>query len=237
MFRNILYSSMISKIFIYLLVIIGCLLLGTLMKPQILNVDNVDSSLNHDIKADFSNVLSNLGFSTDETSIQIAEYFKEKAAKSREDSICVYNRVPKCGSRNVMYVFRTLSQRNNYTYLSSKEYNRFDFSRPERESQVNEILHLKRPSLFDRHMHFINFTAFTTKENPFYINVIREPIEQYVSFYYFVRHDPLSIDRLTGFTEAERNMVSATSDDWFWKCSSFLHLYQPLKTSAKRFFG
>ena len=44
-----------------------------------------------------------------------------------------------------------------------------------------------------------------TKDIPFYINVVREPVSQYVSVYYFFRFD--SIYRQDLFTKEEQDMV------------------------------
>ena len=202
-------DSYFQVIGIYILIIIGCIWIRTLIDPTMLYFDGVGNSRNDDLHEDMRKILSNLSFPLNKESISAMEYYREKAAKLQNTSVCVYNRVPKCGSRNVMYVFRTLSKRNNYTYVSSKEYSRFAFDGVEQKSQVEEILQLKTPSLFDRHMYFINFTRFTGAVNPFYINVIREPIQQYVSFYYWLRQDAES--RFKVFTESERNMVSVSS--------------------------
>ena len=50
-----------------------------------------------------------------------------------------------------------------------------------------------------------------TKDIPFYINVVREPVSQYVSVYYFFRFD--SIYRQDLFTKEEQDMVGCATQN------------------------
>ena len=44
-----------------------------------------------------------------------------------------------------------------------------------------------------------------TTDVPFYINVVREPLSQYISMYYFFRTESVMRDQL--FTKEEKEMV------------------------------
>ena len=50
---------------------------------------------------------------------------------------------------------------------------------------VNEVLSLPQPSLYDRHVYFLDFRQFN-RTQPVYINMVRDPVDRVVSRYYFM---------------------------------------------------
>ena len=45
-----------------------------------------------------------------------------------------------------------------------------------------------RTFFYFRHVHFIDFAKYTSDSvNPLYFNVVRDPMEHYRSYYYYVR--------------------------------------------------
>ncbi|XP_060687033.1 uronyl 2-sulfotransferase a [Hemiscyllium ocellatum] len=98
----------------------------------------------------------------------------------------VYNRVGKCGSRTVVQLLRVLTERNHFNLINSDIHNKTRLNRIEQMELINNISLGDQPYLYTRHVHFLNFTRFGL-EQPVYINIIRDPINRFVSNYFFRR--------------------------------------------------
>nr|CAB3267573.1 uronyl 2-sulfotransferase-like [Phallusia mammillata] len=99
----------------------------------------------------------------------------------------VYNRIGKCGSRSLNTIIHSLSKKNEFHFYTSPVGN---VTRPkilDLMSEVRLIESMPTPMLYTRHIHFINFEKFG-HQPPVYINVIRDPIERFVSQFYFKRY-------------------------------------------------
>ena len=78
--------------------------------------------------------------------------------------------------------------RNNYNVESPYEPGEKPFlTNLEEQVVVNHLETAPHPSLYIRHQYFIDFEQHQ-KLRPLYINVIRDPIEKFRSFYYFIRN-------------------------------------------------
>merc|ERR1712226_550798 len=51
---------------------------------------------------------------------------------------------------------------------------------------VDQIEQTDKPLVYIRHQYFIDFEEYNNKR-PLYINVIRDPLKRFESFYYFIR--------------------------------------------------
>ncbi|KAG7465681.1 hypothetical protein MATL_G00156210 [Megalops atlanticus] len=98
----------------------------------------------------------------------------------------VYNRVGKCGSRTVVLLLRILAERHSFTLVSSDIHNKTRLTKHEQVDLMRNISNIPQPFLFTRHVHFLNFTRFRI-EQPVYINIIRDPINRFLSNYFFRR--------------------------------------------------
>lgn len=98
----------------------------------------------------------------------------------------VYNRVPKCGSRNIRVAMtRIVRDELNYRVLNQGHYDHFRYSNfTELELIARTVDSLPVNSLFVRHIHFIDFSLFNLK-TPCHINVIRDPFNRMSSWYYY----------------------------------------------------
>ena len=99
----------------------------------------------------------------------------------------IYNRVSKCGSTTMLNLIRKLSQRNGFHHAHSTIYSKRHISsgaQKQLAAKVTKLRKLKKPYLFDRHLHMLNFTAFGYPQ-PMYMNIVRDPLSQFVSGYYF----------------------------------------------------
>lgn len=108
--------------------------------------------------------------------------------------LIVYNRVPKCGSQTMSMLINHSSRKNKF-----KSWQLFQNGEvPQRtlreqrmwiEELYEELDSLQpktKPLLFTRHQYFIDFNEFNAVE-PVYINLIRDPVDRFSSFYYFQR--------------------------------------------------
>ncbi|XP_077987129.1 uronyl 2-sulfotransferase-like [Glandiceps talaboti] len=124
-----------------------------------------------------------------------------------DKQLLVYNRVPKCGSRTVLWILRTNGKTYHFEYKHSMEFFKFRMKEADQAATVNAIYQLPRPAAFDMHVHWLNFTKFA-KRKPIYINIIRDPLERHVSSYYFNRFgdsvNKFMVSKFKG-TEEERH--------------------------------
>uniref|UniRef100_A0AAV2KG76 Uronyl 2-sulfotransferase n=1 Tax=Knipowitschia caucasica TaxID=637954 RepID=A0AAV2KG76_KNICA len=98
----------------------------------------------------------------------------------------VYNRVGKCGSRTVVMLLKLLAEKHHFNLVSSEIHNKTRLSKHEQVSLMKNITSIPEPFLFTRHVHFLNFTSFKI-EQPVYFNIIRDPINRFLSNYFFRR--------------------------------------------------
>ncbi|XP_048858298.1 uronyl 2-sulfotransferase a [Brienomyrus brachyistius] len=98
----------------------------------------------------------------------------------------VYNRVGKCGSRTVVLLLRILAEKHRFNLVSSDIHNKTRLTEQEQVDLMKNISVIPQPFLFTRHVHFLNFTRFRI-EQPVYINIIRDPINRFLSNYFFRR--------------------------------------------------
>ncbi|XP_035474190.1 uronyl 2-sulfotransferase a isoform X1 [Scophthalmus maximus] len=98
----------------------------------------------------------------------------------------VYNRVGKCGSRTVVILLRLLAEKHQFNLVSSDIHNKTRLTKHEQVDLMKNITNIPQPFLYTRHVHFLNFTRFRI-EQPVYINIIRDPINRFLSNYFFRR--------------------------------------------------
>ena len=56
------------------------------------------------------------------------------------------------------------------------------------QTDINRYKYYRKPWIYIRHLHFINFTGVLQQQFS-YINIVRDPIDRLASFYYFRRKD------------------------------------------------
>ncbi|CAF4304841.1 unnamed protein product, partial [Adineta steineri] len=106
----------------------------------------------------------------------------------------VYNRVPKSASTTLRYLFRDQAATRGFTIFNKEIYVPFLLSVDIQREVASELESGKAPVLYERHMYFINFDDFQ-KPQPVYINVIRDPIQQVISAYYYSRETCINEQR------------------------------------------
>ena len=99
----------------------------------------------------------------------------------------VYNRVAKCGSTTTYNLLGRLAEKNKF--FNWFHYNKTDIHRLN-QTTIQELTHewedfqhqRKKPFFYTRHMFFHEFPL---RLNLTYINLIRDPMERFVSKFYY----------------------------------------------------
>ena len=105
--------------------------------------------------------------------------------------VVLYNRVPKTGSTSFMKIVYdlTISNEFNTFYINVSASNRVMHLADQTSFVRNVTAWLKaRPAFYHGHLPFLNFAKFGSSLRPVYINIIRDPLDRMVSFYYFMRY-------------------------------------------------
>lgn len=128
-----------------------------------------------------------------------------------------YNKMPKCGSTTLKVLLKELALKNKfaqYVVLMGTKTSRDDTE----EMLVNDIWGeyekaKQSPFIAVKHETILNFTKFG-KAQPTTFNIVRDPIDRFVSNYYFCRYGSISMPnyRCRPYPEDKRLMLV---DDFF----------------------
>ncbi|XP_024946863.1 heparin sulfate O-sulfotransferase isoform X2 [Cephus cinctus] len=108
-----------------------------------------------------------------------------------DDSIVIYNRVPKTGSTSFVGIAYDLCKQNKYHALHINVTNNMHtLTLPNQVQFVNNVTQwdVMKPAFYHGHMAFLDFGKFGVKQNPLYINLLRKPLDRFISYYYFLRY-------------------------------------------------
>lgn len=103
------------------------------------------------------------------------------------DRVVFYNRVGKCGSRSLLQVVKHLAKRNKFRVLSSHKYDDARIHPKDLYGQLASFGGYIPPLFYNRHIYFLDFQAAGIRP-PYYINLIRDPIERFSSHYNFLKY-------------------------------------------------
>lgn len=110
--------------------------------------------------------------------------------KSFDNQVVIYNRVPKTASTSFMGVAYDLCSKNKFFVLhinTSKNMHVMSIADQMRYTVNISQWQAMKPSLYHGHVAFLDFGRFGMPP-PVYINLVREPLERLVSYYYFLRN-------------------------------------------------
>ncbi|KAL6471645.1 hypothetical protein MHYP_G00202950 [Metynnis hypsauchen] len=120
----------------------------------------------------------------------VQEGMREVMADEEDDMVVIYNRVPKTASTSFTNIAYDLCSKNRYHVLHiNTTKNNPVMSMQDQVRFVKNVTSWKemKPAFYHGHVSFLDFTKFGVTKKPIYINVIRDPIERLVSYYYFLR--------------------------------------------------
>lgn len=116
--------------------------------------------------------------------------------------ILFFNRVPKVGSQTTMELMKSLSMRNNFHYHKDRtqkvETIKLTYSEEKRLTHL--VNSFNPPSVYVKHVCFSNFTRFGLPM-PIYVNMVRDPVERVISWYYYVRAPWYFVERKRAFPD------------------------------------
>ncbi|XP_033212740.1 heparan sulfate 2-O-sulfotransferase pipe [Belonocnema kinseyi] len=102
--------------------------------------------------------------------------------------VLFFNRVPKVGSQTFMELLRRLSMRNGFLFNKDRvqRVETIRLAPIEQLQLATMVSSFVEPSVYVKHVCFTNFTEFNLPE-PIYVNMVRDPVERVISWYYYVR--------------------------------------------------
>ncbi|XP_057194983.1 heparan sulfate 2-O-sulfotransferase 1 isoform X1 [Triplophysa rosa] len=107
-----------------------------------------------------------------------------------EDLFIIYNRVPKTASTSFTNIAYDLCGKNRFHVLHiNTTKNNPVMSLQDQMRFVRNVTSWRemKPGFYHGHIAYLDFTKFGVKGKPVYINIVRDPIERLVSYYYFLR--------------------------------------------------
>lgn len=132
-----------------------------------------------------------LEFRLVQTHTESRQFFPKTLEKNDDDTVVIYNRVPKTGSTSFVGVAYDLCKKNNFKVLhiniTANRHimslnNQYKFA--QNVTKWDEV----KPALYHGHMAFLNFDRLGASSKPIFINLIRRPLDRLVSYYYFLRN-------------------------------------------------
>lgn len=108
-----------------------------------------------------------------------------------DDTIVIYNRVPKTGSTSFVGVVYDLCKSNKFHTLHLNVTN--NMHTLTLANQIKFIHNITewtvlKPSFYHGHIAFLNFEKFGVQHVPIYVNLLRKPLDRFISYYYFLRY-------------------------------------------------
>ncbi|KAL0822442.1 hypothetical protein ABMA28_004511 [Loxostege sticticalis] len=113
-----------------------------------------------------------------------------------------FNRVPKVGSQTFMELLRRLAIRNQFGFHRDavQRVETIRLAPADQQVLVNLVAAHTPPSSFIKHVCYTNFTRFGYP-SPIYVNVVRDPVERVISWYYYVRAPWYYVERKRAFPD------------------------------------
>ncbi|EDW35293.1 GL20906 [Drosophila persimilis] len=102
--------------------------------------------------------------------------------------VLFFNRVPKTGSMQLIELMRQLGKVHDYEVEKDPQNGGVlpILELPEQSDMIENIVNLEDGTVFASHVNYLNFTK-NEQPRPIYINMVRDPVDRVVSWYYYIR--------------------------------------------------
>ncbi|KPJ07242.1 Heparan sulfate 2-O-sulfotransferase pipe [Papilio machaon] len=119
-----------------------------------------------------------------------------------EIELLFFNRVPKVGSQTFMELLRRLAIRNQFGFHRDtvQRVETIRLAPADQQVLVNVVSAHAPPASYIKHVCYTNFTRFGYP-SPIYVNVVRDPVERVISWYYYVRAPWYYVERKRAFPD------------------------------------
>ncbi|CAK1545016.1 unnamed protein product [Leptosia nina] len=113
-----------------------------------------------------------------------------------------FNRVPKVGSQTFMELLRRLAIRNQFGFHRDavQRVETIRLAPADQQILASIVSAHAPPASYIKHVCYTNFTRFGYP-SPIYVNVVRDPIERVISWYYYVRAPWYYVERKRAFPD------------------------------------
>ena len=145
----------------------------------------------------------------------------------RPAKILFYNRVAKTGSQSITALLHALEKKNGFVVNSKTTFQFYDpttMVTTKRELlidttegvqlQLTKMLRTATPMVFIQHYSFIDFSKFGYDWSPDWFNIVRDPVEKVISFFYYRRAGWVIADRLRVFPDDKLESVDFFKKDF-----------------------
>ncbi|KAI9581444.1 hypothetical protein GQX74_012769 [Glossina fuscipes] len=135
-------------------------------------------------------------------SMQSLNVYDLNNTRKAKMELVFFNRVPKVGSQTFMELLRRLSERNNFQFNRDavQKVETIRLAEDQQQEMAEVISDLPVPSVFIKHVCYTNFSKFNLPI-PIYINVVRDPVERVISWFYYVRAPWYFVERKAAFPD------------------------------------
>ncbi|CAH2091037.1 unnamed protein product [Euphydryas editha] len=113
-----------------------------------------------------------------------------------------FNRVPKVGSQTFMELLRRLAIRNQFGFHRDavQRVETIRLAPADQQVLASLVSAHTPPASYIKHVCYTNFTRYGYP-SPIYVNVVRDPVERVISWYYYVRAPWYYVERKRAFPD------------------------------------
>ena len=133
----------------------------------------------------------------------------------RSSKIMFYNRVAKTGSKSISELFRNLDKKNDFVVESIHLSKEASFESDDcLKWKISKLLKISRPMVLIQHYSFIDLSKFGYTWSPDWFNIVREPVEKVISYFYYRRAGWVIAERLKQFPNKKLETVQYYKKDF-----------------------